>query len=605
MTLPSIKAAGLYSVLSALIFASAATSESLQIPNTGSNDHQLVRRDDWDLYDSGLSDFVNTPTCNPGSAPGNGSAGAVMIAMASYINPLADPGAWDRMIAYPNAKVPILIANVVNGPDTTVNPDWQKAINRVSASGKIMLGYVRTGYLGLNKDKYRTRLGSLDQADWAAQIEEDVDSWYALYGNSIGGIFFDEGWPECGPNNVYHDLYKYINDYTKRKHPGAYTVLNPGSPIDSCYEDTMDTLLTFELSYTAYTSSAYQPNNWIPKDPRKLWHIVYEVPQSAIAEVAALARQRGAGFIQMTDDQYNPNPYDNLPSDAYMQEHIAQVLGGTVLNAPASDWPAGEHVDAVSSVGIGFFDYSSCNLVWPAVAGAFGYNIYSNAELVASIPYTMTSATIGGLQPGTRYAFYMRAIGGGGQMGAQSPTSQMVTMSLPGGNSVSNLRYTGDATTTTFQADVLVPYAFVRLFLWDTITCILDQYPAWPINFSPTDYVCAKYMVEGKTLYKYSGTVPAGTTNAPFTWTSMGDITLAQTGYTYSWTLPLGTSAVDPSKYLVQAAGQNPFTNSVQPNSTAYDCKGSGFCGATYLPSYCSAAQNNISRSDTKIYSNT
>lgn len=38
---------------------------------------------------------------------------------------------------------------------------------------------------------------------------------YTLYPN-LGGIFFDEGWPECRVNNQYVDLYKYINDCTKR-----------------------------------------------------------------------------------------------------------------------------------------------------------------------------------------------------------------------------------------------------------------------------------------------------------------------------------------------------------------------------------------------------
>lgn len=48
-----------------------------------------------------------------------------------------------------------------------------------------------------------------------------------LYPN-IGGIFFDEGWNECGPNNLYAEVYRLINENTKRRHPGAYTVLNPG-----------------------------------------------------------------------------------------------------------------------------------------------------------------------------------------------------------------------------------------------------------------------------------------------------------------------------------------------------------------------------------------
>lgn len=187
--------------------------------------------------------------------------------MASYINPLANLAAWNRLIGYDSNKMPILVANVVNGPDSAVDSDWQDVITRGAGSGKIVLGYVRTGYLGVSTQAFKTRLGSGDLADWTAQIEEDVDMWCRLYGENIGGIFFDEGWPECGADNKYAELYKYINDYAKRTHPGAYTVLNPGSPMAACFEDTME---SFELSYDAYKNS-YMANDWTPKDPRKLW----------------------------------------------------------------------------------------------------------------------------------------------------------------------------------------------------------------------------------------------------------------------------------------------------------------------------------------------
>jgi hypothetical protein len=64
-----------------------------------------------------------------------------------------------------------------------------------------------------------------------AQIQEDVDQWYRLYPNQIGGIFFDEAWNDCGKDNVNAELYKFITQNTKRKYPGAYTVLNPRAPM--------------------------------------------------------------------------------------------------------------------------------------------------------------------------------------------------------------------------------------------------------------------------------------------------------------------------------------------------------------------------------------
>jgi hypothetical protein len=55
--------------------------------------------------------------------------------------------------------MPILIANVVNGPDSAKDDNWAAVINRASSAGKTVLGYVRTGYLGVSQQKFVTRLG--------------------------------------------------------------------------------------------------------------------------------------------------------------------------------------------------------------------------------------------------------------------------------------------------------------------------------------------------------------------------------------------------------------------------------------------------------------
>ncbi|KAL4755921.1 uncharacterized protein BDW70DRAFT_164995 [Aspergillus foveolatus] len=57
------------------------------------------------------------------------------IAMASYINLLAYPGPWNRLMAYDSDRMPILVANVVNGPDFAVDSDWNDVITRGAASG--------------------------------------------------------------------------------------------------------------------------------------------------------------------------------------------------------------------------------------------------------------------------------------------------------------------------------------------------------------------------------------------------------------------------------------------------------------------------------------
>jgi hypothetical protein len=74
----------------------------------------------------------------------------------------------------------IVVANVVNGPDSAANEGWTDVIPRAAASGKVFLGYVRTGYLGMSYQHSTTRLGSSKTSDWVARIQEDVDQWYRL-----------------------------------------------------------------------------------------------------------------------------------------------------------------------------------------------------------------------------------------------------------------------------------------------------------------------------------------------------------------------------------------------------------------------------------------
>ncbi|RAH78951.1 hypothetical protein BO86DRAFT_402295 [Aspergillus japonicus CBS 114.51] len=525
------------------------------------------------------------------------------IAVASYINPLSDPAAWDRLIDYDVSKMPILVANVLNGPDSTVDSSWQGVIQRASSAGKTVLGYVRTGYLGVSDQIFQTRLGSGNLADWTAQIEEDVDRWYKLYGDSIGGIFFDEGWPECGVNNEYVDLYKYINAYTKRAHPGAYTVLNPGSPMASCFEDTMDTLLTFEQSYDSYINS-YTPNDWTPNDPRKLWHTVYNVSESSVSEVVKLAKERGAGFLHLTDDRL-PNPYDTLPADSYIQCMMDGVDGGSLSNADAAAWELDGAAGAVTDLTVVASDYSWAKLSWAAASNVQGYHVYADGRLVVSVPSSMTEVTIGSLASGTSYTIYVSAVGGGGRLGSSSNQVTVATKQLPGGKTVTNYKSSPQENSTVIEADVLVPYSSVRLYIWDSIECDFDEDPGWGVNFNVDDYVCTHYMVDGSTLYRYDGVLPKGSTASPWSWEAIDTVNLNIWGYTYTWTLPLGASTVDTTKFVVQAQGYNPMINVFEPDPSDYDCEGSSMCTTPDLLKWCDHAVSYLFRDDDLNYHST
>ncbi|QIW96680.1 hypothetical protein AMS68_002198 [Peltaster fructicola] len=121
-----------------------------------------------------LSSFTTAHDC-PDIA--DTSSGQQQIAMASYINPLADPNAWNRLISYDNRKISVLVANILNGPDSIADANWTAVIDRAVAcpNSKTIIGYVRTGYLGKSQQRFTTRLDSFDLMDWIAQIEQDVD----------------------------------------------------------------------------------------------------------------------------------------------------------------------------------------------------------------------------------------------------------------------------------------------------------------------------------------------------------------------------------------------------------------------------------------------
>ncbi|KAH9207251.1 Spherulation-specific family 4-domain-containing protein, partial [Leptodontidium sp. 2 PMI_412] len=556
-------------------------------------------------------------------------SGDIQIAIASYTNPLGDAPAWARLISYPSNKLSILVANVLNGPDYVVDEGWRNVIQQATNSGKTVIGYVRTGYLGVSSQQFKTRLGSGDLADWASQIEQDVDKWFELYPGGIGGIFFDEGWPECGPNNVYSDLYAYINAYTKRKHPGAYTLLNPGSPMAQCYEDTMDTLLTFESSYETYTSSAFTPNDWTPKDPRKIWHIVYRVPESKVSEVVALAAKRGVGYLEMTDDD-NPNPYDNVPVEAYMQSAMSAVAGGTVLKGTAAALGGSYVAGLPNDAAILITDYTSAILTWSPVANALGYAVYQDGNLIMELPPTLTRATVGMLKPGA-YGIKLEvrtllSSGGGGE----SKLLNVNTRQLPSGESITNVIYRIDGSNVIYQADVLVPFAFVRLFVGGPHKAVGGS-SGWPIDggmsipdidedeLPHAQYKLVNYMVEGNDFYagfyKYSGAyVDGGTANADWTWTPQGTSKLTQSGYTYTWVVPLGGTDALPEDYVVQGQGYAPIQNTIggyfrsykcgEPcdDNPDYDCKGSSLCSTPNFLKWCDIAVNNLIRTDDLTY---
>ncbi|KAE9964378.1 hypothetical protein EG328_010498 [Venturia inaequalis] len=520
---------------------------------------------------------VKTPVSN---------ATGQQVALASYINP-SSKVEWDRMTAYQADKVSVLVANVNNGPGALQAKEWTSVIKNATDHGKTVIGYVRTGYLGLSANSgkfgdeaFKTQLGSSDLADWIAQIEADVETWYRLYPGIIGGIFFDEVWMECEVNNLTARVYRLLSENTKLKHPGAFTVLNSGESIPNCFEDSADTLVTYERSYAEYLNRTegitlfdewgveFIIKEWTPKDHRKYWHIIYNTPQDKIGEVVALAKKRHAGLIMVTSATL-PNPYGTLPSEEYMKTLIDAVeTGSPKIVAPSSPPGVGAKPSPPTGLQAIRIEYSSIELEWFVYGEAEVMVVYLNNTEVVRIPGYLNRVTIGSLAVLSKnLKFKVQAVSKEGTTSAFSNTIVVDTKALPdGGKPIVNITVTSSINQTKYEADILVPFTFLRVFIIDPDSNC--TYPAYAIN-TDRGFVCAKWMIEGDIFYKYSGKERDPKTKFwPFTWTPSDrlneegkNVKVEQNKFHYTWSLPIGIETVDTSNFLIEGEGISPKTN--------------------------------------------
>ncbi len=81
-------------------------------------------------------------------------------------------------------------------------------------------------------------------------------------------------------------------------------------------------MLTFESPYDAYIGQSpnpplnYRDLDWTPSDPKKIWHLIYGATQEQMLNAMDLSKQRGAGYVYVTDDVL-ANPWDSIPNGFY------------------------------------------------------------------------------------------------------------------------------------------------------------------------------------------------------------------------------------------------------------------------------------------------
>ncbi|MFD0662534.1 spherulation-specific family 4 protein [Thermocatellispora tengchongensis] len=339
----------------------------------------------------------------PPSAPEVGQA----LAVPAYFQP---GPLWERL---DDPGVGIVVANPFSGPGKDFDPAYAAAIAKARAAGVTVLGYVATGYLG--STGRATWLGESDPQAWLAQAQQDVATWYRLYGeHGLGGIFLDEVQNVC----QYAGAYRWLDSSIKSLHRGAFTVINPGIGTEECYSDIGDVSLTFEATYESYLS--WQPPAWQRgKDPRRFWHLVHATATpEQMAEAMRLGKERGAGYIYVTPDA-PANPWDTLPDYWDAELAAARTADTRPPHRPGPVRPVER-------------ESTSLTLAWPPTRDAAGYDVYLDGVRVAGTAGRTPAITLRDLAPGTRYSLAVRARDLAGNASAAGRAVQVATRPADG-----------------------------------------------------------------------------------------------------------------------------------------------------------------------------
>ena len=293
------------------------------------------------------------------------------IAIPSYQEPGSSQ--WNAWLAPGRSSVGIMIVNEDNGDDLTYYPAVDGGIQAARKKGVFVVGYVYTGY------------GQRD----LATVKKDIDGIYKNY--LLDGIFFDEAPTDCkaasSTGASTYAYYQQLAQYVRTREAGArLVILNPGTqPANDCWMSLTNILVTSEQDNLKDYKAGYQDQAWFHRyAPDRFWHIVYNIGSSADFEtVLALSRQRGAGWIYITDGN-SANPY--LKPPAYWQLETSTIAGEAVQAPYATSRPKSMDENGQPIPGRFSIRWSS--------ADRTGWYVYLDSSIQSHVRY---STTVSGL----------------------------------------------------------------------------------------------------------------------------------------------------------------------------------------------------------------
>jgi Spherulation-specific family 4 len=232
---------------------------------------------------------------------------------------------WNTLIAAQQAQTANNQASIV----AIVNPNtgagnafstayFQQVYTDFYNAGGTLIGYVPSGYVGQSINPTASC-----QASTAQTVVGCAQAYQSLYPNIISGIFVDEFGIQAGTNpnltaTQVTDFYTQIYNGIKSIDANWTVFGNPGSnaPIDFLRQGNnggANTLITYEdiaANYPTNVPSGYV-NNF---QSSTFGNFVLQTPQSSLQSIIDTAVSRNVGYIFVTDDGTDGNPYDRLPT---------------------------------------------------------------------------------------------------------------------------------------------------------------------------------------------------------------------------------------------------------------------------------------------------
>ncbi len=232
---------------------------------------------------------------------------------------------WSTLIAAQQAQrannqAPIVaIVNPNTGAGTADDRRYyQQVYTDFFNAGGTLIGYIPSGYVGQSPNPTASC-----QATTVQSVVGCAQAYQSLYPSIISGIFVDEFGIQAGTNpnltatqvkDFYNQIYNWIKgidaSWTVFGNPGGNA---PRSFLREGNSGGANTLITYEDTGANYFAN--RPSGYVNSFPASTFgNFVLQTPQSDLQSIINTAVSRNVGYIFVTDDGADGNPYDRLPT---------------------------------------------------------------------------------------------------------------------------------------------------------------------------------------------------------------------------------------------------------------------------------------------------